>query len=125
MDITPKLDDTAQLIQSYGPAGFRIAGVDYAGSVLVTALLTSEVPQRQAEQLTVESFERLWNFDPPLEILLIGTGKTHEMLPPELKKALKARGIGVDAMSTGAAARTFNILLAEERRVAALLLLPA
>ncbi len=123
-DITPQLGDAAQLIQSYGPAGFRIAGVDYAGSVLVSATTTTEARVTRFEDVTIDDFARLWTLDPPLEVLLLGTGTTHEMLPPELRQQLKAQGLSADAMNTGAAARTFNILLAEERRVAALLVLP-
>lgn len=123
-DITPATAQTAQLVQSYGPAGFRIAGVDYAGSVLITASLTTGIAATSVSELTEANFARLWTLEEPLEVLLIGTGKTHEMLDPSLRATLKARGIGVDAMATGAAARTFNVLLSEERRVAALLLKP-
>ncbi len=123
-DITPATAETAQLVQSYGPAGFRVAGVEYASSVLVSPLVTSPVAATTLETLQIDAFDRLWTLEPPLEILLIGTGATHVMLDPALRTALKARGVGVDAMATGAAARTFNVLLAEERRVAALLLLP-
>lgn len=123
-DITPTTAASAQMIQSYGPAGFRISGVDHPGSVLISALETTPVDTPSLDQLTLADFERLWTLDPPLEVILVGTGTAHDVLPPELRQALKARGVGVDAMSTGAAARTFNILLAEERRVAALLLLP-
>ena len=124
MDITPIVAASAQIVHSYGPAGFRIAGVDHVGSVLISATTTTPVSAVAFDALSIADFERLWTLDPPLEVLLIGTGKTHEMLPAALRAELKARGVGVDAMSTGAAARTFNILLAEERRVAALLLLP-
>lgn len=122
MDITPAVSDSAQIVQSYGPAGFRIAGVDYPGSVLVTALHTTELAKTHVTELAADDLARLWRMEPPLEILLIGTGAAHEMLPKDFKAEVKARGLGVDAMSTGAAARTFNVLLAEERRVAAVLL---
>ena len=59
-----------------------------------------------------------------IEILIIGTGKRHEMISPELRRALKEHGVGFDTMDTGAACRTFNILLGEGRRVAAALILP-
>lgn len=123
-DITPALGEKAQRIQSYGPAGFRIAGTDFAGSVLVSAFETTDISALSLEDIQADELSRLWTMDPPLEVLLVGTGSTHQLLPPALRDTLKARGIGVDAMSTGAAARTFNVLLAEERRVAALLLLP-
>lgn len=121
-DITPKLEATAQVIQSYGPAGFRVAGVDYPGSILISAMSTTDLAVTTLDELTMDDFARLWTIDPPLEVVLVGTGTTHDILPIELKNALKAKRVGVDAMSTGAAARTFNILLGEERRVAALLL---
>ncbi len=123
-DITPKLNETAQVVQSYGPAGFRIAGVDYTGSVLITATQTYPLSLTQFEAVNIGDFAPLFAMDPPLEILLIGTGSSHEMLPRALKDALREKGLPSDAMNTGAAARTYNILLSEERRVAALLVLP-
>lgn len=56
------------------------------------------------------------------EVLIIGTGTHQRMLPPEVVGELLAMGIGVEAMSTQAAARTYNILMAEGRRVVAALL---
>lgn len=60
--------------------------------------------------------------DPPVEILLVGCGKRLVPLAPALKAALRERGIGADPMDTGAACRTYNVLMAEGRRVAAALL---
>ena len=57
-----------------------------------------------------------------IELLLIGTGADIVFLPDPLRQRLKAAGIGVDAMQTGAAARTYNILMAENRKVAAALI---
>jgi uncharacterized protein len=122
--IAPEISASAQMIQSYGPAGFRIAGIDYAGSVLVTPTSTTLVDLHTLEDITLDSFNALFAITPPLEVLLVGTGAKHDMLEKDLRLALKAKGLPADAMNTGAAARTFNILLAEERRVAALLLLP-
>ncbi|MDY0310346.1 MAG: MTH938/NDUFAF3 family protein [Castellaniella sp.] len=56
------------------------------------------------------------------EVLLIGTGPRQTFLPPDLLRPLLALGIGVETMTTQAAARTYNILMSEERRVLALLL---
>ena len=66
-DITPRLDAKAQLIQSYGPAGFRVSGVDYAGSILISALSTTDVAATATDALTLDDFARLWTLDPPLE----------------------------------------------------------
>jgi uncharacterized protein len=57
-----------------------------------------------------------------IEVLLVGTGTELRRLPQELRAALKARGISSDPMSTGAAVRTFNIMLSEQRAVAAALI---
>ena len=56
-----------------------------------------------------------------IEILLVGTGKELKPLPPALRQAFREAGISADPMSTGAAVRTYNVLLAEDRAVAAAL----
>ena len=60
--------------------------------------------------------------EPAVEILLIGTGSAMAPIPPALRALLRSRGIGCDGMDTGAACRTYNVLLAEGRRVAAVLI---
>ncbi|TIW66498.1 MAG: hypothetical protein E5V56_06065, partial [Mesorhizobium sp.] len=57
-----------------------------------------------------------------VEIVLVGTGKDLRPLPTALRAALKEAGIAADPMSTGAAVRTYNVLLAEDRAVAAALI---
>ncbi|TGT19415.1 hypothetical protein EN817_31340, partial [Mesorhizobium sp. M3A.F.Ca.ET.174.01.1.1] len=57
-----------------------------------------------------------------VEILLVGTGKDLRPLPAALRAAMKEAGISADPMSTGAAVRTYNVLLAEDRAVAAALI---
>ena len=120
-DIMPPVGADAQLIQSYGPAGFRIGNAEYAQAVLVGP--TSTVTW--SGEVTMEALEPLLSATPAVEILLIGTGARHEMISPDLRKALRQRGVGTDTMDTGAACRTFNVLLAEGRRVAAALRLAA
>lgn len=113
-DIMPPLASTAQLIQSYGAGGFRIGNVEYASPVLVLPHVTHV----WNGELTLEALAPIFSAEPAVEVLLIGTGKRHEMLDPTIRKALKEKGLGVDTMDTGAACRTFNILLGEARRVA-------
>ena len=66
--------------------------------------------------------EDLLASDPVPQILLIGCGQGAAMISPALRQALRAAGAVIDAMDTGAACRTYNVLLAEERRVAAALI---
>jgi uncharacterized protein len=72
--------------------------------------------------LTVEDFGKLLDEAGKVEILLVGTGKDLRPLPAALRVALKEAGIAADPMSTGAAVRTYNVLLAEDRAVAAALI---
>ena len=111
----------AQLIQSYGANGFRIGNIAYATPVLVTPTMTFP----WSGEWTIEALHPILTHDPRPEIILFGTGARHVMLNPTLRQALKAQGFGIDTMDTGAACRTFDILLSEGRRVAAVLLLPA
>jgi uncharacterized protein len=105
-------------IQSYGDGGFRIGGETYAGSVMVLRDAVHPWPVNNFSHITTDSFNIL--SEPG--ILLIGTGKTMSFLDPELRAALSARGLTADAMDTGAACRTFNVLLAEDRAVFAALI---
>lgn len=119
MDMTPKLAAGASLITGYSPQGFTIAGTLYTGSVIV--LPTSVRPWPDAE-LTQASLSGALAGE-SAEILLIGTGKTHIFIPPASRASLKQHfGAGIESMDTGAACRTFNILLAEGRAVAAALI---
>jgi uncharacterized protein len=108
-------------VRSYGPQGFRIGQGAHEGHVLV--LPTQTVAWSGA--FTLAAIAPLLDAEPTTEIIMIGTGARHEMLSPDFRRALKERGVAFDSMDTGAACRTFNILLGEGRRVAAALLLPA
>ena len=121
MDITPQIPRDAQVIQRYGPGRFTISGETHHGAVLVTA--QAVVPWRGdgPETWQEADFAQVLALAPSPEILLVGTGATMIRLPEQLRAALKAHGIGCDVMDTGAACRTYNVLLAEGRRVAAVL----
>lgn len=106
------------IIQSYGDGGFRIGGEDYTGSVIVLRDAVYTWPVTSFPDITADSFNILSDSG----ILLVGTGKTFALLVPELRAILSARGLTADAMDTGAACRTFNVLLAEDRPVAAALI---
>jgi uncharacterized protein len=108
-------------IERYGPGGFVIDGATYEGPVLILQdrVLAWDIPAYEA--LTPEHF-RLAAERGGIELLLFGTGKRMRMVSRPIKDALKAVGITVDAMDTGAACQTYGVLTAELRRVAAALL---
>lgn len=121
MDLTPLIPADRQVIDSYGRDVFRVAGVDHQGSVLVFPEETlAWGPTRMAE-VSLDSLRAVVQRG-GVEILLLGCGMRMEMVPRALRQALRDAGIVVDAMDTGAACRTYNVLLSEERRVVAALL---
>ena len=116
------LEPQRQVIQSYGDGGFKISGLDHAGSVIVTALKTQSWNLASIAEIDVKEFcgkvKRLGE----LNVLLLGTGTSIMAPDPKLAGALQSMGIGLEVMGTGAACRTFNVLAAEERLIAAALI---
>jgi uncharacterized protein len=111
-----------QIIQGYGDGGFRIAGQDYVGSVIVTALETSPWDVPSIDTIDIDNLLVALKRVPDLTVLLLGTGPTMVPPAPELRTRLREAGIGLEFMDTGAACRTFNVLLAEERLAGAALI---
>ena len=110
-------------IDAYGNGGFRFAGMSHRGSLLVLADGMHAWPV--AAPLDVAAFSApllalLERLEPP-QVLLLGTGLRQIFPEASVRAAFGARGNGLEAMDTGAAARTFNILLAEQRPVMAAL----
>lgn len=109
------------MVQGYAAGGFSVDGATYRA-----LLLTPERAQAWAapalEDLTVADFEPLLALEPPPEFLLLGTGGRQAFPPRTLVAALEQRGVGVEAMDSRAAARTWGVLRAEERWIAAALM---
>ena len=122
MDITPEIPADRKYIDHYGDAGFRISGERYEGSVIVTPEQVWLWPVSGMADLNAESVAAVLSVEPAIELLLIGCGARVARIPQEVRDALRAGAITVDGMETGAACRTYNVLMAEERRVAAALI---
>jgi uncharacterized protein len=112
-------------IEAYGNGGFRFAGMSHRGSIVCLPDAIEAWEVADVETLTVAALDRVLARQDRIELLLVGTGDEHRPLPGDVRAALAERGIGVDVMTTGAAARTWNILIAEGRRVAAALIATA
>lgn len=122
MDVTPLIRSGSQVIQSYSGGKFRVSGTVYEGAIIVTPDEVFSWAPANPENITVEDFDALAQKHAELDVVLLGTGKVMKILKPELRRALKERGLVVESMDTGAACRTYNVLMAEGRRVAAALL---
>jgi uncharacterized protein len=122
MEVKPVVPAGRQLIQAYREGGFTIAGVRHRGSVLVLPDRTLAWPVREFAAITIESIEPIIGAKALVELLVVGCGQRFALAPQALRDALRACGIAVEAMATPAACRTYNVLLAEDRRVAAALI---
>lgn len=102
-------------VDGYGPGFFRVGGETVLGAVLLT-------PSGQAGWGGPGDVARLLAEAGDIDVLLVGMGADVAALPADARQALEAAGIGVEAMATPSACRTYNVLLSEGRRVAAALL---
>ncbi|QKJ90873.1 Mth938-like domain-containing protein [Agrobacterium pusense] len=109
-------------IDAYGNGGFRFADMSHRGSLLLLPSGIFGWELVDAKELSVGHFEKVLAEAQDIEVLLIGTGDGMRVLPKELRAAFKEAGISIDPMSTGAAVRTYNIMLSESRAVAAALI---
>jgi uncharacterized protein len=120
MELTQIAQPGRQVIERYGPSGFRVSGQIHLGPVLVfpdRTIAWQDAAITEAALAPVVAHGGV-------ELLLLGLGRRMAPVAPALRAALKAHGIAVEAMDTGAACRTYNLLVAEDRRVAAALLPP-
>ncbi len=123
MDVTPRIAVAHQIVEGYGPGRFRVSGRTIEGPIIVfpDSVLTWAVDTAKPDfdglvtaMLSPEA-ERV-------DLLLIGCGARIMLVPAEQRARLRQAGIVVEPMDTGAACRTYNVLLTEGRRVAVALL---
>jgi uncharacterized protein len=124
MDLTPVPAAGRQIIERYAPSGFRVSGVIYHGPVLIFPDRTVEWDAASARDVSWETLAPVIEHG-GVEILLLGLGRSTTAVPAALRTVLRTAGIALEAMGTGAACRTYNVLVAEDRRVAAALIPPA
>ena len=121
MDITPTIPKGRQVITGYGNGQFKVSGEVYTTPVLVFPDRTVMWSIKAGAPITLESLNVVVEEEGEIDLLLVGTGKKQDVLPQGIRTALKEVGIALEIMDTGAAVRTYNVLAAEGRRVAAAL----
>lgn len=109
------------LVQSVGPRGFTVDGGIYRG-LLLTPVRADGWEAPALADLNVADFAPLLSLDPRPEFLILGTGATMTFPPRALARALDERGLGLEVMDSRAAARTWGVLRAEGRWIAAALM---
>lgn len=109
-------------IDAYGNGGFRFAEMSHRGSIMCLPSGVHGWEPKTPPLLTINDLKLILDQAKDIEILLVGTGIDLRPIPAEIRDILRAHGIACDPMSTGAAVRTYNVLLAEDRAVAAALM---
>jgi len=106
-------------IDAYGDGGFRFAGMSHRGSLLCFPDGIWAWPVNDVAELNEGALRAAFDRANGLDFFLIGAGRDPWALPEDLRQKFREFSLSVDAMATGAAVRTYNILLAENRRVGA------
>ncbi|WP_029011254.1 Mth938-like domain-containing protein [Azospirillum halopraeferens] len=121
MDITPLIPHDRFIIDGYGEGQISVAGTWRSGPVIVFPHRALDWEVDGVASLTPDSFRPVLEEQPKVEVLLLGCGPRAILPPPEVRRALRPYGLTLEPMDTGAACRTYNVLMAEGRRVAAAL----
>ena len=108
-------------IDAYGGGGFRFGEMSHRGSLLILPDGVYGWSPATFDELAPASFALIFEQSREIDFLLLGTGTQRLTPPPEISQAFLAAGIGLEIMDTGAACRTFNVLLQESRAVSAAL----
>lgn len=108
-------------IDAYGAGGFRFADMSHRGSILCLPTGMHGWIPAGATDVTLESLRPVLDLAGDIDVLLIGMGEDIAALAPDIREAMREAHIVVEAVSTGSAVRTYNVLFAEDRQVAAAL----
>src|ERR1700730_15836337 len=121
MRFTQDSTSATNLVRAYGSGELRVKADVYRSAIIVSASAVQATPEiRGMEDLARLDLSRILALEP--ELVLLGTGPRQIFPAASFRAQFLSAGIGVEVMDTGAACRTFNVLVAEQRRVVALLM---
>ncbi len=122
MKFTLESSTRVNLVRAYSSTELRIGEEHVRSSCIVAAeRLITDWPPARVEALRPEHLEAIFALAP--EVVLLGTGARQRFPPADIRAAFAARGVGLEVMDLGAACRTYNVLVQEERHAAAALFL--
>lgn len=119
--LKPRFEGQPQ-IDAYGDFGFRLASQRFEGSVILTPKGLYPWGISSIQHVTTDSLTPILEAISKIDFLIVGSGQHFQRWPKQVTEHLKKHGIEPDFMDTGAAARTYNVLCSEDRRVAAALI---
>ncbi|HYE44356.1 MAG TPA: MTH938/NDUFAF3 family protein [Caulobacter sp.] len=109
-------------IDAWGGGGFRVSGVWRPGSLLILDDAPQDWPVKRLADLTLDHFAPVFAAGAAVEFVLLGAGLTQALPSRDIREGLRRRGLGLEFMSSEAAARSYNVLASEGRRMAAALI---
>ena len=109
-------------IDAYGDGGFRFAEMSHKGALICLPGGMYAWDVETSSGVSLETLERVYAAADEIDVLLIGLGPDIAAIPPGIRFAFREKGVIVEAVSTGSAVRTYNVLLAEKRAVGAALI---
>lgn len=110
------------LIDAYGNGGFRFAGMSHRGSILCLPSGMHAWEVTSPAGVTLDSLKLVLDAADQIDVLMLGLGSDIAAIDPAIRAALRERKVILEAVGTGSAVRTYNILFAEKRAVAAALI---
>ena len=110
------------VIEGYGNGGFRFAEMSHRGSLLCLPSGMHAWAATKPSEITMENLAPVFAAADQIDVLMVGLGKDINGFDKSIRQALRDRGIIVEAIATGGAVRTYNILLGENRAVGAALI---
>lgn len=122
MDVTPLIPSGRNIIKGYGNKSFNINDSVYNSSIIVFPDKIINWSVFSPKDISLEKFTEILA-QKDLEILLVGCGDMHLPVDMQIYREMQKASIGLEFMTTGAACRTYNVLLAEGRNVGAALVL--
>lgn len=123
MELTEHRPGNYHVVRKITADGIQIDDTSYSESLILGArLLETSWPVRSYADLSSDSIEPLLTHQP--EVVLLGFGEQQSFPPVEVQRRFLRAGVGLECMTLAAAARTFNVLMSENRRALAGLILP-
>jgi|TARA_R100001015_G_C4532031_1_gene98186 uncharacterized protein len=119
LEVSTLVAEGSKIVTSYGDGIFRFGEETVTGSILLFPEAVYSWNVTKKDDITPDSFSRVIEKADEIEILLLGMGTRLTPVPHEWRQALRPHGIVIEPMDTGAACRTYNVLVSEARRVAA------
>lgn len=123
-DITPIIGEDVKIIESYGAGGFKVSDEKIDGTIFITAAIVNKLQSSDIDDTKLQNdvLALIENNQNDIEILLVGYGDESKFFSSDIEKKIKSSGVQIEYMNSGAAARTYNVLITEERKVAAILI---